>query len=301
MPDFDALRQELSSLYTLQAERGRDALGITFSGTAADGRAALVRVLGADVSADLSAPDEFVRVFEAAARVSHPALVPILGAGVTPTGRIYSATLRPDGRSGAERAAARETLAAGDIGAVGAALADALTQLHAHDLVHGAITASQVFLGSESPVLANAGLLQALVAGGLETRRAATMLAPATALAPEMLGGQRATPGADVYGLGAALYEMHTGKPPFGGRTTAFVMASVLGDESASVSETGSQHPGQVVEALLRAIEKSPDDRWRSADAFAKALAPEVARGSAPGRAWTDVFKSLYSRMLNRD
>ena len=301
MPDFDALRQELSSLYTLQSERGRDALGITFSGTAADGRAAFVRVIGADVSADIDAPDEFVRVIESAARVAHAALVPILGAGVTPTGRLYCATLRPEGRSASERAVGGETLAAGDIGPVGAAVADGLAQLHAHGIVHGAITASQLFLSSESPSLLGAGLLQALVAGGLEPRRAAMLLAPPAALAPELLGGAPATPEADVYGLGAVLYEMHTGKPPFGGRTTAFVMASVLGDETASVSETGSQHAGQVVEALLRAIEKSPEDRWRSAEAFARALAPDVARNNVQGRAWTDVFKSLYSKVLKRD
>jgi hypothetical protein len=63
-------------------------------------------------------------------------------------------------------------------------------------------------------------------------------------------------------------------------------MASVLADEPAEMTTTGSQAPGHVVTAILRAIEKSPDDRWWSAAAFAQALRePGTPRDTAAAKA----------------
>jgi eukaryotic-like serine/threonine-protein kinase len=64
-----------------------------------------------------------------------------------------------------------------------------------------------------------------------------------------------------------------TGKPPYGGRTTSYVLASVLADEEENGPGDGAL---PAVDAIMRAIEREPDDRWQSAAAFAQALAAAI-------------------------
>lgn len=101
-------------------------------------------------------------------------------------------------------------------------------------------------------------------------------------LAPEVLIGEKPTEHGDMYGLGASLYELMTGRPPFGGRTTSTVMATVLAEGPREPSD--NEHDANyVVDAVLRAIEKDPEDRWPTLATFAAALAGE--RPTTPPKA----------------
>jgi len=164
---------------------------------------------------------------------------------------------------------------------IGALAADALETLHAQGRTHGALTSTDVLTGpdEEHARLLNAGVADALVAAGVPRERVPILLDARSYLSPDGLTGARATPRDDVYALGAVLYEMLTGRPPFGGRMTSHTMAVVLAEtDEGPVFEAGRPAPGDgATDVVLRAIEKAPDDRWPTARDFARALRGGVA------------------------
>ena len=158
-----------------------------------------------------------------------------------------------------------------EVADIGREMCRILTALHARDRVHGGITIASVLLHEGRVTLLEIGVEYALRLSGLDTSQLPIAL-KAHYLAPEQLARKPADERADIYSTGAVLYELLTGKAPFGGRTTTMVMASVLTDAGSATTDTGGREPEKVVSAILRAIETDPADRWSSASQFGLAL-----------------------------
>ena len=150
-----------------------------------------------------------------------------------------------------------------------------LAELHRHGGVLGIITpASLAFLpGLNNFFVDGAGVFSALLAAGARRDDMVGQAGTRAHVAPELLvPGVAADARVDVYSAGSSLYELLTQRAPFGGRTTATMMVSVLVETGAGETADPEGRVGALVEALLRAIERDPDDRWPSMAAFAAAL-----------------------------
>ena len=194
-----------------------------------------------------------------------------------------------------------------DVAFVGAQMARALAAIHGAGFVHGAIMADALLKTTERGAqLGRFGLYTALSEGGLGAQGAALALSDPAYVAPEVQKGKTPDERSDVFSLGASLYELLTGKPPYGGRTTSFVMAAVLIDQDAGGGRTSGAVAGPVVDALLRAIERAPEDRWPSADAFAQALtfgpsSSEKAAAASERKGWISaIFRSWFPARRSR-
>jgi serine/threonine-protein kinase len=100
-------------------------------------------------------------------------------------------------------------------------------------------------------------------------------------MAPEQAMGERGVDArADVYALGAVLYEMLAGEPPFTGPTAQAIVARVMTERPRALRAGRDAVPPHVEAAVLRALEKLPADRWPSAAAFAAALAAPASAGA---------------------
>ena len=93
-----------------------------------------------------------------------------------------------------------------------------------------------------------------------------------TYMAPEQLEGREADARADIWALGAVLYEMLTGRAAFGGRSQATVIATILSEEPPPLSAAQPLTP-PVLDGLVRAcLDKDPAERWQSAHDVRQAL-----------------------------
>jgi serine/threonine protein kinase len=219
------------------------------------------------VAARIRHPERFIAAFDRATAVHHEAIVPPLAWGQATDGTLHCAYARLE----PERVSPG-SLSPSEVATIGMQLARALSTVHGAGLVHGAITPERALLTSDRGAQLGAlGLFAALSDGGLGVQEATALLSDSAYSSPESQTGRTPDERSDVYSLGAALYELLTGKPPYGGRTTSYVMAAVLGDKAEAEAQDALARP--VVEALVRAIEHAPDDRWPSATAFAHALA----------------------------
>jgi len=93
-------------------------------------------------------------------------------------------------------------------------------------------------------------------------------------MAPEQARGESAKvgPAADIYALGAILYEMLTGKPPFAGETALEILLQVMSNEPAPLRRFDPEIPRDLEFICLKCLEKSPSQRFQSANELADAL-----------------------------
>jgi hypothetical protein len=168
-------------------------------------------------------------------------------------------------------------------------LALALAAAHDRMVLHRDIKPSNVLLrGDQDPVLTDFGLALHL------SRRDADMPIPGAIvgtlpyLAPEQLRWTESEPpgfGCDIYGLGALLYELLTGQPPFVGANESELLAQILKRTPALPSELVPGIPGAVDAICLKTLAKHPEGRFIRATALAAALGEARSLGSAGHRA----------------
>jgi serine/threonine-protein kinase len=158
----------------------------------------------------------------------------------------------------------------------------ALVYAHAHGVIHRDIKPSNVVIASHGVVkLLDFGLAASLHPGTTPGRDDAELTQPGTMLgspyyiSPEQALGERADARSDVYSTGAMLFEMVAGRPPFeadGSGGAYAIIAAHLRKAPSPPSELNRQVPPELDRIVLKALAKSPADRFSSAAEFLAAL-----------------------------
>jgi hypothetical protein len=291
---------DLAPAFRLERPLARTPLGDAWTAHAGDGseeggdRALTAVALAPGLLALVPEGDRLVAALRARsvaggrAPVGGDAIVPLHDVRVAPDGRVVLLFPREERPPAGARLDHGKAFATPDIAAAARALGEAIRALHAAGERHGAVCPGLLHLGGGAPVrLLGHGVIDAFVEAGADRIALVAALGARAFAAPE-LARTGATPAADVYAMGATLYACMTGKPPFGGRTTALTMAAVLADEA--ITSMGQALPRGDVAAqrahadaqerlthtLMRAIERAPEDRWPGAAEFVRALDTRV-------------------------
>jgi WD40 repeat protein len=144
---------------------------------------------------------------------------------------------------------------------------------HQKGVVHRDLKPANVLLAEgDMPKVTDFGLAKRLGEAG-RTATGAVMGTPSY-MAPEQAGGKGKDvgPPADVYSLGAILYECLTGRPPFRAATALDTLLQVVGDEPAPVRQLNPQVPRDLETVCLKCLAKEPPKRYASAAALAEDL-----------------------------
>ena len=153
-----------------------------------------------------------------------------------------------------------------------AVLADAVHLAHRHGILHRDIKPANVLLTADgAPKLTDFGLAKDLHDHSSQTC-AGTLLGTPSYMAPEQACGDLATlgPAADIHALGAILYEMLVGRPPFLGASPYETTMQVVNDEPVAPSRLVGRLPRDVETICLKCLQKDPAKRYHDADALAE-------------------------------
>ncbi len=159
---------------------------------------------------------------------------------------------------------------------------EGMAEVHAHGIVHRDLKPGNLFLatapdGSPLVKVLDFGIAKNVARDPAIGTLTMTLVALGTPLymAPEQIRSSRTVDArADVWSLGAILYELLAGRPAFGGNTVAHITAQVLEGDPAPIRDVRSDVPSALDAAVRRALAKEIDRRWVDVAAFAAAIAP---------------------------
>src|SRR2546422_33101 len=283
MPDLLAvLRDALADRYAVERELGRGGMATVFlAEDLKHRRPVAIKVLHPELAAAVGA-DRFLREIEIAARLQHPHILPLYDSG-TAAGFLYYVMPYVEGESLRDRLEREKQLSLEDTLRIAGEVAGALAYAHSHGVVHRDIKPENVMLSGGTVVVADFGIARAVTAAGDEHQltQTGTVIGTPAYMSPEQATGSAEIDGrSDQYSLASVVYEMLVGEPPFTGPTAQAVMARHSLDAVSPPSIVRASIPDAVEDALLRALAKTPADRFPTAALFAEALArPSAATG----------------------
>ncbi|MBI3723745.1 serine/threonine protein kinase [bacterium] len=278
--------------YTIVSVLGRGGMGVVYEADDPKrARRVALKVISRVHSSDESFMSRFRREGRAAEAVSHPNVVALLDAGEQ-SGSAYLVFELVSQGSLSDLLKERGALPWREAASLGAGVARGLAAVHAAGLVHRDVKPSNVLLDRRGPrelgepKLADFGLVSAHSASLAVTHaltRTGEVVGTLEFMAPEQANASGSvTELADLYSLGALLYALLTGRPPFSGTGYA-LMKKHMTEAPRPPREEVAEVPERLESLVLALLEKRPEARPRSAASVAREL-DEIACQKLPGR-----------------
>ncbi len=303
MADLRAQLQDgLGGSYALERELGRGGMATVFlARDLKHGRLVALKVLHADLAATLG-PERFNREIHLAARLQHPHILTVLDSGSA--GRrdggaelLWFTMPFVEGETLRERLRRERQLPVEDALRIAREAAQALQYAHDHGVIHRDIKPENLLLTQDGNTLvADFGIARALSGGGSDEENLTdTGIAIGTPayMSPEQTAGDRGLDArSDVYSLGAVVYEMLAGEPPYTGATTQAIIAKRFTTPPPSLRAVRASLPKGLDEAIRKALAPVPADRFQTIREFAAAIQASASAPETPTVAKTVVTRS---------
>ncbi len=282
--NIERLRSALSGQYEILRELGRGGMAIVhLARDLRHDRLVAIKIMRPEISVQSNA-QRFLREIKVAARLQHPHILAVHDSGRVGDDLYYVMPF-VEGESLRERIA-KGPLAVDAAVEIAREVADALDYAHAQGIIHRDIKPENILLTPGSghtgghAVVADFGIARAVELNEGEAAATATGVAigsPAYMSPEQAMGFRDLDARTDIYSLGCVLYEMLTGKPPFGRDSARAAMAGHVAGAPLAISGDRTNVPPHILAAVERALAKHPDDRFATAGAFKEALRPDTA------------------------
>ena len=252
--------------YEIERELGRGGMGVVFQARQISlNRPVALKMILAGQLADETDVKRFYTEAEAAANLDHPGIVPIFEVGQH-EGQHYFSMGFIEGRSLAQRLT-EGPLPPREAADLMARVADAIDFAHQRRVIHRDLKPGNILLDPNgNPRVSDFGLAKRLQSDSGLTGSGQIMGTPSY-MPPEQARGDRGEvgPAADVYALGATLYALVTGRPPFQAATAMDIVLQVLSDEPVPPRRLNASVPLDLETICLKCLQKEPARRYASA------------------------------------
>lgn len=253
------------------------------------GKKFAIKMLHADLARQNEVVGRFLREAEATSVLSHPNVVGVVDVNRAPDGRPYIVAEMLEGTSLADYFERMQKLPVLEAVNIARQLCAALGAAHERDIVHRDIKPENVFLveqGGRRVVKVLDFGISRLGEGAASLTKTGIVMGTPAYMPPEQARGARVDHRADIYAVGAILYEAVTGKPPFEGTDLMATLAQVLAEEPVRPCTLNAALPPELEMTIQRAMAKNPDERHATTLELDAELAVfEGARQSVPGGA----------------
>jgi serine/threonine-protein kinase len=235
---------------------------------------------------NLAANDEykhrFLREARLAARLSHPNIVAVYDAGAD-NGTPFIVMEYVEGETVGDLLRRRGRLEPAEAVAFAVQACAGLETAHEAGLVHRDIKPQNLLITADGALkIGDFGIARSI--DGTQLTQAGTVLGTAGYLAPEQAAGKQVTAAADIYALGAVLYELLTGRPPYEAESLAELFVKQTEESITPLRELVPAVPARVEDAVMHALARAPEYRPESAVVFAAELGAKPTAVTAVDR-----------------
>src|SRR5690242_10759007 len=211
----------------------------------------------------------------------------------------YPGSVVLEDAGGASLAGMTKPLPAGKLAGLGLGLARAVAQMHRQGVIHRDITPANIVVADDgTPCLVDFALATSFAEIRPEFTHHAEITGTLAYVAPEQTGrtGRSVDQRADLYALGATLYELATGAAPFGTGDPLRLTHDHLARVPTPPADVNPSLPPELSAIVLHLLEKEPDDRYQSAEGLVHDL--ERVRAGAPAGALRVGGHDVPTRLL---
>ena len=207
---------------------------------------------------------------ESAAKLDHPAIVPIFEIGEY-EGQAFFAMKYIDGGSLADKATSFVNRPKEAVALI-TKVVEAVNHAHQRGILHRDLKPANILLDNEDqPFVTDLGLAKSTT-GGSDLTHTGAVLGTPSYMPPEQAAGKSVTTAADIYSLGAILYELLVGRAPYKGDTTVSVVMQVVDGPPKAPHKLNPAIDRDLELICLKAMERDPGERYSSAQAMADDL-----------------------------
>ncbi len=300
MDSLATLKQSLADRYDIEREIGAGGMATVYlARDLRHDRYVALKLLNPELGAVLGV-ERFLAEIKVTANLQHPNLLPLFDSGEV-DGLLFYVMPYVEGETLRHRLDREKQLPVDEAVRISVAIANALDYAHKHGVIHRDLKPENILLQEGQPVVADFGIALAVSkAGGNRITQTGLSLGTPSYMSPEQATGDRIIDArSDIYSLGAITYELLTGEPPHVGSTSQAVIARMLTDKPRPIRTTRSSVPEYVEDAVQRALEKLPADRYATVREYADALQGRIEVG-AGAAARTSARKHQVGRLTWR-
>ncbi len=267
------LTTALADRYRIERHIGDGGMAIVFQAhDAKHDRKVALKVLRPELAAVIGA-ERFLNEIKVTANLQHPHILPLHDSGEADS-FLYYVMPFIDGDTLREKLDREKQLDIDEAVEITRTVCAALDYAHRQGVIHRDIKPENILIHDEQALVADFGIALAVSqASGQRLTETGLSIGTPHYMSPEQAMGDRELDArSDVYSVGAMLYEMLAGDPPYTGTSAQAIVAKVITEKAPPVTTARDTVPGHVAAAIAKALNKMPADRFKSAADFAAAL-----------------------------